>query len=60
VRLGREIGGRGETDAVFEVREKEVQFESDSADETTGVFGVGEIKSIRSRVRWCGCLETCI
>jgi hypothetical protein len=50
VRLGREIGGRGETDAVFEVRKKEVQFESVSADETTGVFGVGEIKTIRSRV----------
>jgi hypothetical protein len=54
--LGREVGGRGEADAVFEVREKEVQFERVSADETTGVFGVGEIKTIRSRVRWCGCL----
>jgi hypothetical protein len=28
---------------VFEVREKEVQFESFSADKAAGVFGVGEI-----------------
>jgi hypothetical protein len=36
--LGYEIGGRGKAVAVFEVREKEVQFESLSADETAGVF----------------------
>jgi hypothetical protein len=41
--MGCGIGGRGETDAVFEVRKKEVQFESVSTDETTGVFGIGEI-----------------
>ena len=51
--MGREIGGRRETDAVLEVRKKKVQFESVSADETTGVFGAGEMKAIRGRVRCC-------
>lgn len=43
MRLGCEVGGRGEADAVFKVREKEVQSESVSADETAGIFGVGEV-----------------
>jgi hypothetical protein len=47
LRLGCEIDGRGEKDAVLEVRGKEVQFESVSAYETTGVFGIGEINY------WC-------
>jgi hypothetical protein len=42
--LGCEVGGRGEADAVFEVRKEEVQFESDSAGKTARVFGVGEIE----------------
>ena len=41
---------------MFEVWEEEVQFESLSADKAARVFGVGEIKTIRSRVRWSGCL----
>jgi len=41
--VGCPTRGFGETDAVFEVREKEVQFESVSADKTAWVFGVGEI-----------------
>jgi hypothetical protein len=53
--VGCPTRGRRETDAVFEVREKEVQFESVSADETAWIFGVGEIETIRGRVRWCGC-----
>jgi len=43
VRLGCEVGGRREADAVFEVRRKEVQFESLSADKAAWVFGAGEI-----------------
>jgi hypothetical protein len=42
VRLGREIGGRGEADAVFKVWEKEVQFESLCAGKAARVFGVGK------------------
>jgi hypothetical protein len=38
--LGCEGGRRGEADALFEVREKEMQFESFSADKAAGVFGV--------------------
>jgi hypothetical protein len=41
--LGCEIDGRGEEDAVFEVWQEEVQFESISADKTAGVFGVEEV-----------------
>jgi hypothetical protein len=48
VRPGCEIGGRGEADAVFEVPEEAVQFESVSADKTAGVFGIAEIKFSRS------------
>jgi hypothetical protein len=43
VRLGCEIGGCREADAVFEVREEEVKFESLSAGKAARVFGVGEI-----------------
>ena len=41
--MGCEIGGRGEEDAVFEVREEAVQFESNSAGKAARVFGVEEI-----------------
>jgi hypothetical protein len=42
--LGRAIvGGRGEADAVFEVRE-----EADSADKAARVFGVAEMRFSRS------------
>jgi hypothetical protein len=41
--LGCEIDGRGEEDAVFEVWQEEVQFESISADKTAAVFGVEEV-----------------
>jgi hypothetical protein len=43
VRLGCSTRGCGETDAVFEVREEAVQFESLSAAKAARVFGVGEI-----------------
>jgi hypothetical protein len=36
---------------VFEVREEAVQFESNSAGKAARVFGVGKIKTIRTRVR---------
>jgi hypothetical protein len=49
--VGCPTRGRGETDAVLEVREKEVQFESFSAGKAAGVLGVGEIATIRSGVR---------
>jgi hypothetical protein len=55
LRLGCEIDGRGEEDAVLEVRGKEVQFESVSANQAAGVLGVGEIETIRRRVLWGGC-----
>ncbi len=41
--VGCEIGGRGEEDAVFEVWQEEMQFESVSADKAAWIFGVGEI-----------------
>jgi hypothetical protein len=50
VRMGCEIGGRGEEDAVFEVREEAVQFESNSAGKAARVFGASEI-AIPNRVR---------
>jgi hypothetical protein len=43
--LGCEIGGRGEEDAVFEVREEEVPSKSVSAGKAARVFGVGEIEA---------------
>jgi hypothetical protein len=41
--LGCEVGGRGEADAMFQMRKEEMQFASDPADETARVFGVTEI-----------------
>jgi hypothetical protein len=38
--LGCEIGGRGEEDAVFEVREKEVFGAGDTSDKAARVLGV--------------------
>jgi hypothetical protein len=38
-----EIDGRGEEDAVFEVREKEVFAAGDTSDKVARVLGVGEI-----------------
>jgi hypothetical protein len=43
--LGCEIDGRGEEDAVFEVRKEEMQFEGFSADKAARVLGVAEIGS---------------
>jgi hypothetical protein len=48
--MGCEIGGRGEEDAVFEVREEAVQFESNSAGKAARVFGASEI-AIPNRAR---------
>ena len=41
--LGCEIGGRGEEDALFEVRRKEVFPASDTSDKAARVLGVAEI-----------------
>jgi hypothetical protein len=41
--LGREIDRRGEEDAVFEVRGKEVFAAGDTSDKAARVFGVAEI-----------------
>jgi len=41
--MGCEIGGRGEEDAVFQMRKKAMHFKSISADKTSRVFGVAEI-----------------
>jgi hypothetical protein len=46
--MGCAIGGRGEEDALFKVRKKEVQFERIPADKAAGVFGVAEIGFSRS------------
>jgi hypothetical protein len=50
--LGCEVGGRGEADAVLEVREEAVFVTGGTSDKAARIFGVGEIKTIRSRVRW--------
>jgi hypothetical protein len=43
VRLGYTARGRREENAVFEVWEEAMYFESVSADETAGIFGVAEV-----------------
>jgi hypothetical protein len=43
LRLGREIDRRGEEDAVFEVRGKEVFAAGDTSDKAARVFGIAEI-----------------
>jgi hypothetical protein len=50
--MGCEIGGRGEEDAVFEVRGKEVFAAGDISDKAARVFGAGKIAAIRNHVRW--------
>jgi hypothetical protein len=49
--LGCEIDGRGEEDAVFEVRGKEVFAADDTSDKAALVIGAAKIPAIRNHVR---------
>ena len=56
LRLGFPFGRRCQADAVFEVWEEEVHVAGAAAQQAAGVFGVGKIAAIRSRLRQYGCL----